>query len=113
MIIGSFCHHGSKSEFIELDDDNEVSRLDDPKDPKPSEYKLMWKYWVHNPTKVFRRRTITLQDHVGEMWLLIILQYSNTSGEEDVEVEPHKNAKKNLEPFVAATSTKQHIYDKA
>ena len=43
-----------------------------------------------------------------------ILQYSNTGAEEDVKVEPHKNAKKSIQPFYAtATSTKQHISDKA
>ena len=88
--------------------------IDDPKDPKPGEYKLTRTYWVHSSTKAFKRRTITLQDHVGELWSVIILQYSNTGAEEDVKVEPHKNAKKSIQPFYAtATSTKQHISDKA
>ena len=34
---GSFHHHGSKSEFMQLDDDSNLSRIDDPKDPKPGE----------------------------------------------------------------------------
>lgn len=43
-----------------------------------------------------------------------ILQYSDTGAEEDVKVEPHKNAKKSIQPFYAtATSTKQRISDKA
>lgn len=43
-----------------------------------------------------------------------ILQYSDTGAEEDVKVEPHKNAKKSIQPFYAtATSTKQCISDKA
>lgn len=69
---GSFRHHGSKSEFIKLDDDGEVSHIDDPRDPKPGEYKLTRTYWVHSSTKAFKRRTITLQDHVGELWPVII-----------------------------------------
>lgn len=91
-----------------------MSRIDDPKDPKPGEYKLTRTYWVHSSTRAFKRRTITLQDHVGELWPVIILQYSNTNAEEDVKVEPHKNAKKSIQPFYAtATSTKQRISDKA
>lgn len=75
---------------------------------------ILGTYQVHSSTKAFKRRTITLQDHVGEAWPVIILQYLNTSTEEDVKVEPHKNAKKSLQPFYGtATSTKQHITDKA
>lgn len=35
-----------------------------------------------------------MQDHVGEVWPVLILQYSKTGIEEDVKVEPHKNAEK-------------------
>lgn len=97
-----------------MEDNGEVSRINDPKDLKPGQYKLTRTYQVHSSTKAFKRRTITLQDHVGEAWPVIILQYSNTSTEEDVKVKPHKNAKKSLQPFYGtATSTKQHITDKA
>ena len=48
---GSFRHHDSNSEFIKLDDDGEVSGIDDPKDPKPGEYKLTRTYWIHSSTK--------------------------------------------------------------
>lgn len=77
-----------------MEDDGEVSCINDPKDLKPGQYKLTRTYWVHSSAKAFKRSTITLQDHVGEVWPVIILQYSNTSTEEDVKVEPHKNAKK-------------------
>lgn len=91
-----------------------MSRIDDPKDPKPGEYKLTRTYWVHSSTRAVKRRTITLQDHVGELWPVIILRNFNTGAEEDVKVEPHKNAKKSLQPFYATvTSPKQRISDKA
>ena len=51
-------------------------------------------YKVHSSTKTFNKRAIALQDHVGEVWLVVILRYSKTVIEEDVKVEPHKNAKK-------------------
>ena len=77
-----------------MDEDGDVSRIDDPKDPKPGEYKLTRTYWVHSSTRAFKRRTITLQDHVGELWPVIILQYSNTNAEEDVKVSHIKTPRK-------------------
>ena len=110
---GSFRNHGSNTECIELDE-GEVSRISDPKDLTPGQYKLTRTYWVHSSTKAFKRRIVTLEDHIGEEWPVVILQYSNTGAEEDVKIEPHKNAKKTIQPFyTTATSTKQRITEKA
>ena len=111
---GSFRHHGINQEFIELNDDGEVTRIDATKTLQPGQYKLCRTYWVHSSTKAYKRRVVTLQDHVGEVWPVILLQYSNSGRIEDVKVEPHKNAKQTRQPYYAtATSTKQRITEKA
>ena len=111
---GSFRHNGTNCEFIEMDDDGEVTRIQDPKVMQPGQYKLSRTYWVHSSTKSYKRRSVTLEDHAGEAWPVTILQYSNTGREEDVKVEPHKNSKKSLQPYYStATSTKQRITEKA
>lgn len=43
---GSFGQHDSKTEFIEMENDGEVSRISDPRDLKPGQYKLTQTYWV-------------------------------------------------------------------
>lgn len=111
---GSFRHHGTKFEFIEMDDDGEVTRIDKPVNLTPGQYKLSRTYWVHSSTKTFKRRTVTLEDHEAKVWPVIVLQYSNTGTEEDVKLEPHRNSKKCCQPYYAtATSTKQRIEEKA
>ncbi|KAJ7373276.1 hypothetical protein OS493_012866 [Desmophyllum pertusum] len=91
---GSFRHHGAKVECIELDDDGEVTCIADPKMLRPGQYKLSRTYWVHSSTKDYKKRSVILEDHSGEVYPVIILQYSNTGKEEDVKVEPHQNSKK-------------------
>ena len=91
---GSFRHHGNNQELIELNDDGQVTRIDDTKTLEPGQYKLCRTYWVHSSAKKYKRRVVTLQDHVGEAWPVILLQYLNTGRVEDVKVEPHKNSKK-------------------
>ncbi|CAB3978154.1 Hypothetical predicted protein [Paramuricea clavata] len=70
---GSFRHHGTKFEFIEMDDDGEVTRIDKPVNLTPGEYKLSHTYWVHSSTKTFKRRTVTLEDHEAKVWPVIVL----------------------------------------
>lgn len=51
---GSFGHHGSKTEFNEMENDGEVSRISDPKDLKSGQYKLTQTYWVYSSTKALK-----------------------------------------------------------
>ena len=107
---GSFRHHVVKVECIELDDDGEVTCIADPKMLRPGQYKLSRTYWVHSSMKDYKKRSVILEDHSGEVYPVIILQYSNTGKEEDVKVEPHQNSKKSHRPYYA---TKQCINEKA
>ena len=71
-------------------------------------------YWVHTSKKVYKRRTITLEDHTVEVWPVIILQYSNAGKEDDLKVKPHQNFKKSCQPYYAtARGTKHRISEKA
>ena len=109
---GSFRNIGTKYEFVELDDEGNVTRIEKPESLCQGQFKLSRTYWVHSSTTVFKRRVITLEDHEGGALPMAILQYSNT-GKEDVKVEAHKNSKRNHQPYYAtATSTRKRIEEK-
>jgi ABC-type cobalt transport system substrate-binding protein len=111
---GSFRNNGTKYEFVELDDEGNVTRIEKPESLCQGQFKLSRTYWVHSSTTVFKRRVMTLEDHEGGALPMAILQYSNTGKEEDVKVEAHKNSKRNHQPYYAsATSTRKRIEEKA
>ena len=101
---GSFCHHGKKTEFVELNDGDVVKLHITPAMLKEGQYKLSQTYWVHRSNPTCKRRVFELEDSSGNLSPLIMLQYVFDGDPSSIKVKPHGRAKKNPRPFFTTAS---------